>query len=107
MAIPQGQERQSVDEYELVSTFVEMLRHEPSVLKMWVSRHRGVVSFWLLTTPIEISGERRLYHLGGELFDRFPDALFQVHLLNPRFYDELIPEEILPKGAKEIALRVI
>lgn len=106
MAISQGQERQPVDEHELISAFAEMLRHEPSVIQMWVSRHRDVVSFWLLTTPIELAGERRLYHLGGDLFDRFPDTVFHVHLLNPLFYDEFMPEEILPTGAKEIALRV-
>lgn len=106
MAIPQQHESQPVDVHELAAALAEMVRHEPSVLRMWVSSHRGVVSFWLLTPEIEAEEERHLYGLSGDLQDRFPDAFFHVHLINPRYYEWFDLDMLLPQGAEEFALRV-
>ena len=105
MAISQAHDHQPVDVYELASALAEMVRNEHSVLRMWMSCHRGVASFWLLTTSLEARDERHLYGLSGDLFDRFPDAMFRLHLLNPRDYKSFELDLILPKGAEEIALR--
>jgi hypothetical protein len=104
MAISQAHDHQPVDVYELASALAEMVRDEPSVLRMWVSVHRNSPSFWLLTEPMELDGERRLHRRAGDLYDRYPSTDFRLHLLNPLFYDELFPEDILPMGAEEIAL---
>jgi hypothetical protein len=106
MAIPQQHESQPVDVHELAAALAEMVKDEPSVLRIWVSNHRDVVSLWLLTTTsIATVDERRLYGLSGALFDRFPDALFHVHVLNPLDYEPFDLNVALPKGAEEIALR--
>jgi hypothetical protein len=105
MAVPREQEAQPVDGHELATALAEMIGHEPSVVRMWMSYHRGVASFWLLTTSTEASDERRLYGLSGDLFDRFPEAMFRLHLLNPRDYESFELELVLPQGAEEIALR--
>ena len=73
---------------------------------MWVSTHRDVTSFWLLTTTeIESRDELRLYGLTGDLQDRFPTALFNLHLVNPLYYEWFELDLVLPKGAEEFALR--
>ena len=106
MAIPQEHELQPVDAHAVGAALARLVRDEPSVLRMWVSSHRGVTSLWLLTTPMGLDGERGLRRGAGSLFDLFPGTDVQLHLLNPQFYDELVPEELLPSGANEIALRV-
>ena len=113
MAIPQGQERQPVDEHGLpvdehglTAALAGMVRDDPAVLRMWVSSHRGVASFWLLTqASVATAAERRLYGLSGALFDRFPEADFRLHVVNPRDYEPFELDIVLPTGAKEIALR--
>ena len=106
MAIPQQHESQPADVNELAAALAEMVKDDPSVLRMWVSSHRGVASFWLLTTTsIATVDERRLYGLSGALFDQFPNALFHVHVVNPLDYEPFALDVALPKGAEEIALR--
>jgi hypothetical protein len=104
MAIPRH-ESQPVDTRALASALAEMVSDEPSVLRMWVSSHRGVTSFWLLTPDIEPREELRLYGLSGNLQDRFPDALFHLHLLIPHYYEWFDLDMLLPRGAEELALR--
>jgi len=105
MAIPQEHDLQPADAHALAAALAELVKHEPTVLRMWVSSHRGVTSLWLLTPEIESDDERRLYWLTGDLQDRFPSALFHFHLLNPRYYEEFELDWLLPQGAKEIVLR--
>lgn len=104
MAIPWQPEIRPIDAHELAAALAEVVRHEPSVLRMWVSSHRGVASLWLLTPPIEAEEERHLYGLSGDLQDRFPYALFHLHLLNPVYYEWFDLDMLLPQGAEEIAL---
>jgi hypothetical protein len=105
MAIPQEHELQPVDVHALTMALADMVKSEPSVLRMWVSRRRGAVSFWLLTPEIESDVERHLYRFSGDLQVRFPDALFHLHLINPRYYEWFDLDMLLPQGAQEIALR--
>ena len=105
MAIPWQPEIRPVDAHELAAALAEMVRHEPSVLRMWVSSHRGVASLWLLTEGIESKDELRLYGLSGDLQDHFPGALFNFHLLIPHYYEWFDLDMLLPQGAEEIALR--
>lgn len=106
MAISREHELQPVDAHELAAALAEMVRHDPRALRMWVSSHRGIASLWLLTTTsIEATDERRLYGLAGDLQDRFPDALFHLHVVNPLDYASFELDLVLPTGAEEIALR--
>ena len=104
MAISRKQDAAPVDAHELAAAFAELIGHEPSVLRVWMSSHRGVVGFWLLTPEIESDEERRLYRFSGDLQDRFPEALFHLHLLNPRYYESFDLDVLVPRGAEEIAL---
>ena len=72
---------------------------------MWVSSHRGVIRLWLLTAPMETRDELRLYGLLDHVYDRFGEVGVHLHLLSPRYFDDLIPDDIVPTGAEEIALR--
>jgi len=105
MAIPWQPEIRPVDAHELAAALAEMVRHEPSVLRMWVSSHGGVTSLWLLTEDMESKDELRLYGLTADLQDRFPGALFHFHLLSPQYYEWFDLDMLLPQGAEEFALR--
>ena len=105
MAIPWQPEIRPADAHELAAALAEMVRDEPSVLRMWVSSHRGVASLWLLTEDMESQDELRLYGLAGDLQDRFPYALFHLHLLSPQYYEWFDLDMLLPQGAEEFALR--
>jgi hypothetical protein len=105
MAIPWQPEIRPADPYELAAALAELVRNEPSVLRMWVSSHRGVASLWLLTEDMESRDELRLYGLTGDLQDRFPYAPFRLHILSPQYYEWFDLDMLLPQGAEEIALR--
>lgn len=106
MAIPWPPEIRPVDAHELASALAELVRDDPSVLRMWVASHRGVASLWLLTEDMESKEELRLCGLAGELQDQFPYALFHLHLLIPHYYEWFDLDMLLPQGAEEFALRV-
>ena len=107
MAVPHEHELRPVDARELATAFADIVGADPVVERMWVSEHRGVVSFWLLTRPAEADDERRLYLSIDRLYDRFGDIAIRLHLINPRNYEPLELDVVLPQGADEIALTTV
>jgi hypothetical protein len=90
-------------------TFAEIVEHDPAVRAIWVREHRGVCEIWLLTTDIDPEQERGLFAASRILHQQYPDALIQVHLMNPRNYavattSELV-EDVLPQGMSPIIFR--
>lgn len=88
----------------LGQTFAQAARNEPLAQELWVTTRRDGVHLWLL---IERSGddeERRLFELLDVLDERFPDADFQLHILNPASYT-IDLHDVLPGDAKKIFSR--
>jgi hypothetical protein len=106
MAVVRQDQSDSVDARTFGVAFAEILRSEPVVERLWVSEHRGQFRLWLLTKPLDGAGERHLHHLEGDLHDQFPEASFFLVILNPRYFEDLVPDETVPERSEEIALRV-
>jgi hypothetical protein len=104
MAVVRSQESEPVDAHTLGVAFAQIIRSEPEVERLWVSEHRGEFRLWVLTTPLDGAGERHLHRLEGNLHDQFPEASFFLVILNPRYFEDLVPDETVPHGSEEIAL---
>jgi hypothetical protein len=105
MAVPQKQDAAPVDARDVAEAFAELVRSEPSVERLWVSSHRGVIRLWLLTEAMERGDELRLYGLLDHIYDRFGEVGVHLHLLSPSYFEPLELDVVLPQGAEEIALR--
>ena len=88
---------------ELGKTLAQAARNEAAVEELWVSAQRDGVHLWLLTAPIDMATERQLHRLTGVLYDRFQNAEFQLHVLNPRHHGG-DARRALPSQAEQIPL---
>jgi hypothetical protein len=86
------------------SLSAELAREDGLVRGLWMTTHRGVLTFWVLTPPIDLDVQQRLYERTAVLYERFPAIEFVVHILNPEWYEggDLLAE--LPADAQPIAL---
>ena len=91
--------------HEMERTLAEVAGREPVVSGLWVTADHEGLHFWLMTDPIDAETERRLYELADALDERFPDATFQLHVLNPRHYTGSARDAV-PAGAAEVPLCV-
>ena len=74
---------------KIATVFAARAREESIVREFWVSVENGGVHLWLLIDPIEHDDEElKLYGLVDVLDERFPEADFQLHVLNPRGYTD-------------------
>jgi hypothetical protein len=90
---------------EIGTVFAARAREESIARELWVTSERDGVHLWLLIDPIEDDdAERALYGLLDVLDGPFPDADFQLHVLNPLTYTA-DPRESLPSYAEPIPLR--
>jgi len=69
---------------------------------LWMTVHHGAVSFWILTPPIDAATQRALYERTSLLYERFPQAEFDVHILNPEWFVGADPASALPRDAKRL-----
>jgi|SRR3954447_12376454 len=69
---------------------------------LWMTIQRGAVSFWILTAPIDAATQRGLYERTSVLYERFPQAEFDVHVLNPEWFAGTDPTLALPSDAKRL-----
>ena len=79
-------------------------RRHPAARRLWAWAYRDYVELWLLTDPIDTDTELHLYGVSFELYDRYPKTDIRFHLLNPRYFEELDPDLVIPPGAEEIPL---
>ena len=89
---------------EIADALAVAAGNEPAVEKLWLSEDRGDAVLWLLTRPIDMDEELRLYGLVGLVHDQFPDARLDLHLINPHRRDDLRLLDRIPAGAVEIEL---
>ncbi|MDP8961711.1 MAG: hypothetical protein M3N32_08880 [Actinomycetota bacterium] len=90
--------------HEMERALAEVVRGEPVVSGLWTTSDHEGLHFWLTVDPIDAEAERSLYELTDVLDQRFPDADFQLHVLNPRHYTVSV-RDVVPAGAVEVPLR--
>lgn len=91
---------------EVADVFAARASREPLARELWVSvdTEEPGIHLWLLIEPSEDFDEQlKLYGLVDVLDERFPDADFQLHVLNPLSYVR-DPREWLPRDAEHVPL---
>jgi hypothetical protein len=89
---------------EIGEVFAARARDEAVARELWVTSECDGVHLWLLIDPIEHDdAELELYGLIDVLDERFPDAAFQLHILNPVDFSA-DPRASLPGHAQRIGL---
>lgn len=73
-----------------------------TVKGLWMTVHRGAVSFWILTPRIDATTHRALYERTAVLYEHFPQAEFDVHVLNPEWFEGTDPLSALPHDAQRL-----
>ena len=89
---------------ELGRTLAQSAQNEPIVRELWVTTRRDGAHLWLLIDQAGDEDERCLFGLLDALDERFPDADFQLHILNPASYT-IDLHDVLPTDAKKIFAR--
>jgi hypothetical protein len=82
----------------------ELARADGVVRGLWLTIHRGVLIFWVLTEPIAPEAQQHLYQRTAVLYERFPDLEMVVHILNPDSYEDGGTASALPPDAQPILL---
>jgi hypothetical protein len=92
----------------LGKSYAALVRDDEAVRELWVTEDNDGFIVSILVDEIDADHERRLYRPASEVQRQFPDALFEVHVNNPRVYPGLTFDEyrstVLPHGARRIAL---
>jgi hypothetical protein len=89
---------------ELGRTFAQAVQDEPVVTELWVTTRRDAIHLWLLIDDAGDDEERALYGLLHLLDERFPDADFELHVLNRASYT-IDLHDVLPSDAEKIFAR--
>ncbi len=92
----------------LGKVYADLVRDDESVRELWVSADSEGFIVSILTDEIDADHERRLYALASGVQQRFPDALFEVHVRNRANYSfdslDQMKSALLPTVAKRIPL---
>jgi hypothetical protein len=96
--------RLTISASELGLTLAQAAENEPLAQEISVTTRRDGVHLWLLTQRATDEDERRLFGLLEPVDARFPDAAFQLHILNPASYTVDL-HSVLPKDAEKIFSR--
>jgi hypothetical protein len=83
---------------------VELARAGGVVEGLWMTATRGVLTFWILTRPIDFAMQQTLYERTIVLYDKFPGVEFTVHILNPGLFSGDDPLAVLPPEAQQLSL---
>ena len=76
---------------EIGRALVELLRDAPAAQRLWVRPTGDTVDVWVLTAPLDVHQERAFYDVIPLLHDRFADAAFRFHAINPRDFPDADP----------------
>jgi hypothetical protein len=89
---------------ELGRQLAELLRDHArdTVRGLWMAVHPGEITFWILTTPIDTDTQERLYEQAAALYEQFPDAAVDFHILNPHWYEGGDVLSQLPPDARPV-----
>ena len=71
--------------------------------EIWVRDIPGIVDTWIITLPVELDDERRVYRVAARVRDSFPKSYLDFHVLNPSILDEMTdPHDLLPQGVVRV-----
>ena len=90
---------------QLGRAFAEAARGETNIAEVWVSTRPGGVDLWVLTQPVDVEAEEKLYRFSDELYARFKTADFQVYTVNPRNFSDG-GRSAIPGHAVQIPLQI-
>src|SRR4051794_13145542 len=82
------------------------VQHERLAQELWVTTRLDGVHLWLIVSQASDEDERRLFGLLEALDKQFPDADFQLHILNPASYT-IDLHQVLPQDAAQIDLHAV
>jgi hypothetical protein len=89
---------------QLGRTYAKAVKDEGLIEELWISTVPGCVHLWLITPPLDIDEQRRLYAYTDVLYDTFKRADFMVHVLNPRHFTG-DTHDVFPRDAVQVPLR--
>src|SRR5688500_15555205 len=72
----------------LAIRLIKVLEHHPGVREVWLTENRGDATFWVIVDPLDHAAELGLFEVTNILFDDYPGARWDLHLLNPVNYPE-------------------
>ena len=75
-------ERISINQ-AVVKRFAELIRDHEAVKELWYTTPPEGVVLWVVTAPAELDTARELHGLSFAIYDEIPEALFDLHVLNP------------------------
>ncbi len=80
--------RHRIDPHTLGIRLARVFWNDPRVRELWIESQHEEVVFWLITEPIDMNEHRELHGASLAVFDDegFKDALFEMHILDPRHY---------------------
>lgn len=82
--------------------FAAALRDVPPTRSAWLSYDEDSYYLWLIIEPSDMAHARKFYAVAGRLSEAFPDAHFELHVLNPRTYPDVTLERLIPSTAKPV-----
>src|SRR5690554_4699486 len=89
--------------------FADAVRDDEAVREVWVAEDCEGFIISVFTDEIDIPHELQIYGHDMDVHKQFPDALFEVHVNNPRNYTftsfEKMRSALLPKNAVRIMSR--
>ena len=89
---------------QIGQAFAEVVGREPSARRLWVSARDDAVRLWLLTDPLDLEAERRLYPLVDATAAVADGAFIRLHVLNPQHGENADLCSVVPADSVEIAL---
>ncbi|HID28698.1 MAG TPA: hypothetical protein EYP19_01690 [Desulfobacterales bacterium] len=88
---------------EIYQTFIDLLSQIPTVEAILTTQEGRVFCFWSVVNWLDDAIEDEIYQREGELMDRFPEDLFDFHLIERR--DRNLEEIISPSSFAVYYLR--
>ena len=101
--------RHSVDAHTLGTRLARVFRDDSRVRELWIEPEHEEIVFWLITEPIDMNEHRELHGASLAVYDdeTFEDALFEMHILDPRHYPEGYDlHQSIPSRATRVNLAV-
>lgn len=77
-----------VDAETLAKRLIDELSSLPGIREVWLSMDRDDPIFWVITDALSNTAEHAFYEATNILYDAFPGARWDLHMLNPVYYPE-------------------
>ena len=101
--------RHRVDPQMLGTRLARVFWNDPRVRELWIEPKHDEIVFWLITEPIDMNDHRELHGVSLAVYEdeRFEDAPFEMHILDPRhFPDGYDLHRSIPSRATRVDLAV-